>query len=242
MEMMRGRRKIYLVSVLVVGLMSPLVATSPASASDTVDALPPVSYDVLDLDVSSLLNVYDADLQNAEALSCDFPYQQLDDCIMVEVSEGRYRVASTYFEDPTAHGGAQEDVDRAIYLTGLSAPVTAYTAIVIAARNSLGIPNTAVNLTYDQDMALSAAMDSIALNLAQSLTQPAISSLAGSTDTTEQLVFQTLGKMAADGWNPVAASGGGGYSGLNDQEKRVCKKAVRLLPGAEHASVLLRMV
>lgn len=143
---------------------------------------------------------------------------------MQEVSDGKYRVTSNYFEDPTAQGGAQEDVDRAIYVAGLSAPVTAYSAVVIAARASLGISNTAVDLTYDQDMALSAAMDSIALNLAQALTQPTISALANSTDATEQSVFATLNSLATSGWSPAASAGGGGYSGLNEQEKRVCKK------------------
>lgn len=150
------------------------------------------------------------------AFTVDFNYQF--QCNLTNNTRWFNKAVSTYAEDSTTSGGLNENLDRAIYISGAESEYTMVATYAIAARSMLGIPNTTVDLTVEQERQVSMTMDAIALNTAQALTQSAINSLANSSDAVEVMAFQTLSAMS------TANAGYGGASGLNEQEKRVCKR------------------
>lgn len=119
--------------------------------------------------------------------------------------------------DPTSDASTLDFAEETVTPDGawLLGP---YAAAVIQARRSIGIIDTVEDLSQAQDDAVADLADAILLNWLQTATSPTLNSV-------NDIIDQTLDNTApAEGNLAVPTAPQGGYGGLNEQEKRVCRR------------------
>jgi hypothetical protein len=131
--------------------------------------------------------------------------------------------------DPTSPASTFDFVEGTATPEGAWA-VGPYAAAVIQARRQLGIVDQAEDLTQTQDDAVAALADKIVLNWLQTTTEPTLD------DVNDILDKGGAPPNTTSSYGYGDYGGYGGYADLNEEEKRVCRRAAMgLLAGSQYS-------